>query len=180
MDRLEEHIKKNRHDFDIYDPPEKVWRSIDKNAKRRKIVRLLSIPAAAIIVLAAGFSLALYISGNTLFEKNYGNQEMFSGADRQLQEAEIYYTNLVNDLWQQATPLLEQNPDAEKELKNDMMHLDSICISIKRDLKENIANREVIEALITNYRTRITILEEMLIVLAEESEEEQNPSNHAL
>lgn len=180
MDRLEEHIKKNRHDFDIYEPSDKVWREIDRNVKRRKTVRMLYIPAAAIIVLAAGFSFAMYLSGNKLSERSSVDHDLFSGADRQLKETEIYYTNLVNDLWQQATPLLEQNPDAERELKNDMMHLDSICTYIKRDLKENIANREVIEALITNYRTRITILEEMLLVLAEESEPEQNPLNHAL
>ena len=38
--------------------------------------------------------------------------------------------------------------------------LDSVYISLKSDLKDNIANHEVIEAMIQNYRLRISILEE--------------------
>jgi len=48
-----------------------------------------------------------------------------------------------------------------------MSHLDSLCTEIKKDLKDNVANQEVIEALIQNYRIRIRLLEDMLTILKE-------------
>ena len=80
----------------------------------------------------------------------------------QLKETEIYYNNLVNSLYKEATPLLTNNPDVRKELNNDLSHLDSICIDLKKDLKDNISNQEVVEALIRNYRIKIRILEDMV------------------
>jgi hypothetical protein len=53
-------------------------------------------------------------------------------------------------------------PDIRKEFLSDMSQIDSICTDIKKDLKDNVSNQEVIEALINNYRIKIQILEEML------------------
>ena len=39
---------------------------------------------------------------------------------------------------------------------------------MKADLKDNVANQEVIEAIIENYRLRIAILEELLTELKPE------------
>ena len=50
----------------------------------------------------------------------------------------------------------------------EMKNLDMIYMELKTDLKDNVSNKEVIEALIVNYRVRIQILEEMLMILKEE------------
>ena len=75
-------------------------------------------------------------------------------------------------LYREAAPLLTNNPDVKKELNTDMSHLDSICTDLKKDLKDNISNQDVVEALIQNYRIKIRILEDMLTVL---KENEPNP-----
>jgi 3-hydroxyacyl-CoA dehydrogenase len=46
-----------------------------------------------------------------------------------------------------------------------MSELDSLYSALKADLKDNVANQEVIEAIIENYRLRIAILEELLAEL---------------
>jgi 3-hydroxyacyl-CoA dehydrogenase len=43
-----------------------------------------------------------------------------------------------------------------------MSELDSMYYDLKSDLKDNMANQEVIEAIIENYRLKITILEDIL------------------
>ena len=72
----------------------------------------------------------------------------------QLKETEIYYNNLANSLYREATPMLTRNPEIEKELSTDISQIDSICSEIKKDLKDNVANQDVIEALIQNYRIK--------------------------
>jgi hypothetical protein len=97
-----------------------------------------------------------------------------------LEETEIYYNNLVNNLYSEATPLLAGYPDIEKELISDLSQLDSICTDIKKDLKDNVANQEVIEALINNYRIKIHILEDMLNTLKEDENNLQKNDDYAL
>jgi hypothetical protein len=100
--------------------------------------------------------------------------------DPQIRETELYYDNLVNDLFKEAMPLLTEYPDLEKELIIDLSQLDSICIEIKKDLKDNISNQEVIEALINNYRIKIHILSDMLVQLRQQEVKNEKTKNHAL
>jgi hypothetical protein len=47
-------------------------------------------------------------------------------------------------------------------IEQDLAGLDSALVQLKRDLKDNISNAEVIEAMIQNYRLKLAILEEVL------------------
>jgi len=176
MDKLEEHIRKNREALDRYDPPSGVWRRI-----RKKIFIKKSSPLRLVISIAAMFTIILvsallfmkpgkFLPGNRMT----GNISV-SDHHPQLKETEIYYNNLVFSLYNEVSPLLAANPDIRKELLTDISHLDSIYVEIRRDLKDNIANQEVIDALIQNYRIRIELLEDMLIILRED---ENNPDKN--
>jgi hypothetical protein len=52
-----------------------------------------------------------------------------------------------------------------------MSELDSVYIDLKADLKDNMANQEVIEAIIENYRMKISILEDLLKQIDPEDDE---------
>jgi len=174
MDKLEEHIRKNREDLDRYSPSSGTWKKIKRGLKKEKspIIQWLSI--AAMIVVILGTAAVFFRPGNrwsdTNREKN--SDAGLTLANPQLKETEIYYNNLVNSLYREATPFLTGNPEIKKELNTDISQLDSICSEIKKDLKDNVANQEVVEALIQNYRIKIRLLEDMLIIL---KENEVNP-----
>jgi hypothetical protein len=97
-----------------------------------------------------------------------------------LKETETYYNTLVNSLYKEATPLLTNNPDIKKELNTDLSHIDSICVEIKKDLKDNISNQDVVEALIQNYRIKIKILEDMLTVLKANENNPEKKKSHEI
>jgi hypothetical protein len=61
-----------------------------------------------------------------------------------------------------------------------MAQLDSICTDLKKDLKDNIANQEVIEAMIQNYRIKLQLLEDMLKLLKENENKSENTKSHEL
>jgi hypothetical protein len=180
MSRLEEHIRNNREDLNRLDPPAGAWDNISKELKRRKTLRTKWISIAASVVVLLGSAVLLNRQGVIFQSSGRGIRSVsaFENANPELREAEIYYTNLIKSLYVVATPLLNANPEAEKELNIDISQLDSICIDIKKDLKDNVDNQEVVEALIQNYRTRIRILEEMLTVLKDsETDNEKNKDN---
>ena len=80
----------------------------------------------------------------------------------ELQEAEIYYTSQLQSKLLKVKEYLTEYPELEIELIQDLSALDSIRIELKEDLRDNIANKEVVEALIQNYRMKLTILEDLL------------------
>ncbi len=179
MDRLEEFIKANRDDLDRYSPSPENWHEIKKSMgkKHRHVWRWVSVAA----MLAVMFSWYLFMSGDShLFSKHENQISAGDNSIKQLKETEIYYNNMANTLFREAKPMLTRNPEIEKELDTDMSHLDSLCTEIKKDLKDNVANQEVIEALIQNYRIKIRLLEDMLTILKENENKPVKKQNYGL
>jgi hypothetical protein len=174
MDKLEEYIRRNREDLDKYSPRTYNWKRIRKGVKKEQFRNRQWLSIAAMFVVILGTAIALFrpVYRWSNSEKPKNRDEKFALADPQLKETEVYYNNLVNSLYKEAAPMLTKNPEIKKELNADLSQLDSICTDIKKDLRDNISNQDVIEALIRNYRIKIHILEDMLTVL---KEHENNP-----
>lgn len=167
-DRLEEFVHSQREEFDVYEPDERLWKGVEKKMdKHRKksigfyLYRAVGVAAIFIITLV---SYQYFFSGNTRIPKI-----------PELQEAETYYSGLINSKLEEVRQLLSDYPDIQEEIDTDMIELDSVYKSLKEDLKDNVSNQEVIEAMVDNYRMRIEILEEMLQYL--ESKNEDNTKN---
>jgi hypothetical protein len=178
MDELENFIKNNREALDKYSPPSGAWKMIESGIgiKRHPLLYVFSAAAALVIIFGIG-TLIRPVVHNL---RNGDRYESIVKNNPQIRETELYYNNVVNDLFLQAKPLLTKHPDLEKELDLDLSQLDSICLEIKKDLKDNISNQEVIEALINNYRIKIQILNEMLDALENEDNGNPNKQDHAL
>jgi hypothetical protein len=173
-DRLEEFVRSHQQEFDIHEPDPALWGRIEKLAAPKKVILWrYYLSRAAIIVFLIGASLI----GQRVWMKN-GQHLAKQDAEielniPELQEAEMYYTGMINAKMEEVKPLLLKNPSLQKELNTDLTELDSVYKSLKNDLKDDIANQEVIEAMIQNYRLRISILEDMLSFLEDNVKEEE-------
>jgi ribonucleotide reductase alpha subunit len=182
MDRLEEQIRSNREDLDRYNAPEGLWKGIRKRLIKRNSTyrQWLSIAAMFVVILSTALLLFRPVFSWSDSARRGKNDDSYMQLNPQLKETEAYYNNLVNSLYSKATPLLTNNPEIRKELNTDLAHLDSIFVDIKKDLKDNISNQDVVEALIQNYRIKIRILEDMLTVLKENEPNPVKKQNHEL
>lgn len=180
MDKLEEHIRKNREDLDRYSPSSKTWRNISREIHNEKtpVRKWISVAAMFIVILGTALVFIKYSGPGRGLLKSEEAAE--SAQNTQLKETEIYYNNLVNSIYLEAKPLLTANPEVQRELVTDISHLDSICSEIKKDLKDNVANQEVVEALIQNYRIKIQLLEDMLTILKENENNPEKQKSHEL
>jgi hypothetical protein len=177
-DRFEEFIRDHREEFDMFEPRPELWKGIEKSIKPQRTIRwTYYLSRAAVVLVIVGASLI----GQRLWLKN-GKGPADTMADTEvnipeLKEAEMYYSGMINAKMEEMKPYLSEYPSLEDELNTDLNELDSIYISLKNDLKDNIANHEVIEAMIQNYRLRISILEDMLHFLASQNNEEEDTIN---
>ena len=181
MENLEEYIRDNRKDLDPYEPSPEIWEGIKRSLRTSKPAFIKWIAAAAVIVIILVTAIFRY-KGESYRQSVFISDRIEKKIDNnpQLKESEIYYSNLMKNLYDEASPLLASYPDARKELLSDMSQIDSICFDIKKDLKDNIDNQEVIEALINNYRTKIHILEDMLVLLKHNENNHSKNDNHEL
>lgn len=164
MDKLEKHIISVRENMDIHDPDPGLWSRIENDLPGRERQLRSFMWRAAVVIIVVGAALTLTVrSFDSAGLKN--NPEM-----KLVRETDMYYNNLISSLYEQAEPLLTSNPDVRSELTIGMNELDSLSKQIRDDLRDKVANREVIEALIHNYRLRIELLEDMLAVMKEAEE----------
>ncbi|WP_430816007.1 hypothetical protein [Carboxylicivirga sp. RSCT41] len=174
-DRLKEYIDQNREAFDSLDAPARAWDAIDTQLNGHKHKRLTILRYSSIAVAAALAGIMIYVAvlqpGNTsqVSEVSYMN------------ETELYYSTEVNQKRALVYQMSAQYPELQTEMDNDLAELDTIMAEIKRDLKDNVDNAEVVEAMIQNYRMKLSILEDIMQFLEEQQENnEQTHTSYAL
>ncbi len=164
-DNLEQFIQNNRQAFDSFDPDPGLFRGVKT---RRPVVRmhawssLVWKAAAVAAIFVAGYFANDWISrvppAPMHAETHAGNTDIVT----MLIEAEAYYTAQIDSRKKEFYTLASGNPQLKQEIDYELVELDSIYGELKRDLKDNAANEEVIEAMIQNYRIKLNILEDVL------------------
>jgi hypothetical protein len=178
MDRLEQFILRNKEEFDVYTPSLKV----EKNIKFRKSKNLYIVQK--IMKNAAVF--LLIFGASYFFHSKFPLDSLFNSDSRiemeypELYEAKQFYTKQVDYKMQEVSKHLENYPEIKEELNYEFNELDSVYKSLKDDLKEDIANEEVVNAMIQNYKLKLQILEEILKKLQRiENKEEKNKKHNS-
>jgi hypothetical protein len=172
-DRFEKFIREKREEFDFREPDPLLWKKIESGIRPRRVISwgtVLSRAAVVLFLFAASYLVHDLIDnqGHILAGKRSQEKPVKEIMIPELQEAELYYSGLISEKLEEAKPILTSCPGVREELNTDMSELDSLCSALKADLKDNVANQEVIEAIIENYRLRIAILEELLAELKPE------------
>jgi hypothetical protein len=174
MDELERHIRDHREEMDIHEPDPALWNRIEQRLPGRERRLRGLIWRAAVAVIIAGTAVTAVVSVIRLQERINDPQVAA------VRETYYYYDSQIKMLYEEAQPLLTSNPDIDTELKIGMDELDSLSAGIIRDLNDNIASSEVLEALVRNYRLRIELLEEMLQLMKENDEGTEKTGEHEL
>lgn len=77
-------------------------------------------------------------------------------------EAEAFYAQEVSGKLAEIQKCYQVYPELKTEIEGDLNELESMYLSLKNDLKENISNKEVIEAMIENNRNRMKLVDDVL------------------
>lgn len=161
-DRLEDFIKVNREGFDQLAPSAKVWQNISGTKNNPKVVRINTylVRAAAVIAVAAITSAILWQTnflGTGGFTSNRTAPEL-----QELIEAESFYARQVDSKLKEIRKCYYTSPELKEEVETDLNELADMYKILKTDLRENISNKTVIEAMIENNRYRLKLVDDVL------------------
>jgi len=163
-DHLKQYIDVNREQFNNYklDDANKLdlWSKIsdDLPEQQKTIIplwRKMSFRVAASVLLFIGCAFTFLVT-----KQNYhGNQIV----NHELSEIDSHYKLLVNSQIQ----LIKNNANLSETDQDDFLKLiddlDTEYINLKKDLKDGIHNKKIIEAIISNYRKKIQLMEDLLL-----------------
>jgi chromosome segregation ATPase len=79
----------------------------------------------------------------------------------ELAETEKYYSGLIQTKLKELQGTLSSYPELKDGLHKDLAELDSVYRDLKKDLKDNVSNEEVVDAMIQNYRLKLKLLEQI-------------------
>jgi len=172
-DPLENFVRQHAAGFDILEPDPGLIEKLNLPKRRRNTATWLKITvrAAAVIVIFLGSYGFLQWIQNTGPLAGKSTMKL----NPEVAEIEMYYARQMEEKWMQVQPLLLEYPDLKGELDKDLVDLDSLNAELKKELVEGIDNQQVIESMITNYRMKIRILEDLLKEL--NGDQNENNSN---
>jgi len=181
-DKLEKFVIENREEFDVFEPDDKMWDKIQEATTpvKRLNWKTIAVRIAAVVVIF----IASYFF-HDLTQKDNGQvaintkEEQPNEQMQMLMEAEVFYTSKINTAKDEFVRLSGEDKKLIDDLNFDLGELDSIFEELKKDLKENGDNEEVIEAMIQNYRIKLQILEDMVKQMNKVSET-QKTKEHAI
>ncbi|MFY9151208.1 MAG: hypothetical protein WAO52_04270 [Prolixibacteraceae bacterium] len=163
-DRLESFVNENRHEFDRMEPSDKLWDAISTklDEKPKKQIRRFGwMKVAAIIAVVMLGSALVYQIGITDQHPMSKNIQI-DPEIQELIEAEAYYAQEVSGKLAEIQKCYNVHPEIKLEIEGDLNELEMMYHSLKNDLKENISNKEVIEAMIENNRFRLKLVDDVL------------------
>jgi len=171
-DKLEDFINDNRESFEIHEPKEELWDKIAmediKKGKKINFTKYISWAAAVVIIFFISYFVHDFISQAPDDNKNEIANNTYTEdceVPDDVIETEAYYVSQVNMKLEELYKYTSDDPEIVQDIEYDFNELDSIYIELKNDLCDNVANEEVIEAMIENYMIKLEILEEILFQL---------------
>ncbi|OFX57268.1 MAG: hypothetical protein A2066_20845 [Bacteroidetes bacterium GWB2_41_8] len=163
-DRLEKFVNENRHEFDQLEPSDKSWEVIsqrlnpDSGKKARKFGWMKVAAAVTLLAIVPATIYYLSISG----QKQLVRAIQVDPEIRELMEAEAFYAQEVSGKLAEIQKCYKVYPELKSEIEGDLNELEAMYMSLKKDLRENVSNKEVIEAMIENNRYRMKLVEDVL------------------
>jgi hypothetical protein len=141
-----------------------------KEAPKRSIVPYLL--RAAVVTLLVTLS-SLWIYDNFL---SSGSSRMALGdVSPQYKEVENYYIHQVNMMESEITDAnLFSSPEQKQMLKKEMESMDSVYVSLQKELKSNPNDDRIINAMIEHYQTKVDVMNYIINQLKSIRNENQN------
>ncbi|MEM9918526.1 MAG: hypothetical protein AAF990_10545 [Bacteroidota bacterium] len=178
-DKLENFIHQNRPDFDDRVPDPKIWDRIDQEigssgggqAKVRPINRWRWLGMVASVALLIGLGMVI---GMQMASKNSATETV---ADVDLpiidEDVESYYRGQVNRRLQRLARY-----EYAAEVQSDLQEMDDFLLQLKEEFSNAPPQdrKEIVAAMIDNYKNRIELLERVLSKLESTNQDTQKKS----
>lgn len=103
----------------------------------------------------------VFKKNNTTTPKKKVKTKKLNYENNELAEVKAYYSEIIKSKKAEVFYCTQNNPDVKNEINNEFGQLDKAFKELQNDLRENLDNSQVVDAMIQNYRMKLEVLEYM-------------------
>ena len=181
MNKLEKQIQLNRQKFDTQEPPsghmERFGHKLYHQPSRSLFSRIpYALKAAVVLLLVALSSILIYEQARIY----YANQRVFpiQEISNEFEEAEVYYTSLIKNKYQEINRLNTEDPKQKEMLLSELEEMDKLFHSLQKDFQSNPNDQRVIHAMISHYQLKLEVMSEIISQLEKVNQLNNKLKNH--
>ena len=159
-DQLKKFVQENRESLEQYRlDHDEVWAAIESGLNKKETGRWRNLmKVAASLLLLACAATAWYLTGNTSpAQASMG--VALRDVSPEMAETELYYSTQIHE---KLSIIHTSNKALAQEASAGLATLDSAYQDLMQDLRDDAHNEQVINAMIENYRFKLSLLEQML------------------
>ena len=178
MKNIEEIIRNNNDFFEDAEPSKGHFERFNR---KLEIMRLGNVPKKSIVpYLLRAAVVTLLVTLSSLWTWDHfirtGSSRMTLGeVSPQYKEVENYYLHQVTLMEGELVPVnMKNNPEQKVMLMNEMKSMDSVYVSLQKELKANPNDERIINAMIEHYQTKLEIMTYIVNQLKTISNDNQN------
>ena len=185
MDNLEDFIKNNREGFNCEKPSTDVWKRIQAERKETETTPISkgkrAVVPMQIMKMAASFlilALAAFGGYKLMNETSTDGESVVSHTENlpvELVELDQYYESQVRMSLTQVNKLIADT-SIINEVKEELQLLDKEKGKLFEEYGDEMDDKQVVEALMSTYRMKLQVLENILSLLKENENEEEDLS----
>lgn len=163
MDNFEKHIRKNAEVFDTEKVDKaKLWAAISNGLDKSEEPKVLPLWKRPALLVAASILLVFGIAGfiGLSIYQPYNSDTQF--VSKELLDIDQHYQGLVS----YQVELVNNSPHLtnldKEEFLSFMDELDAEYEALRQEMRTNLDNERVLEAIVGNYKKRIELIENLL------------------
>ena len=162
MKTIEDIIRENKDLFEGAEPSEGHLERFNRKLEIRFQVKTPKRSIVPYLLRAAVVTLLVTLSSLWTWDHfiRPGSSRMTLGqVSPQYKEVENYYIHQVNMMEGEIVNVdLKNNPEQKQMLLNEMKSMDSVYVSLQKELKANPNDERIINAMIEHYQTKVEVL----------------------
>ena len=175
-DKLKEFISSHEDQFDSspmeghferfkkLQSTQQVNKSNEITAKKENNWVLLKVAAVLVLMLGSGwlfFNLGKMQASNTVVASSSASDNS-ANFNEELTEAEFFFTGKINSKKEEVLAFSGKDNPATSQIMLELEKLELQYIDLKEELSINDNNPKIINAMVENYRMRLSLLERLL------------------
>jgi septal ring factor EnvC (AmiA/AmiB activator) len=164
--RLENFIRENKKDLNIFEPPADLWNKIEhelqdkSNApvKKERVIKvsfLLKVAATVVVILSV----------TVLFWHFRYSQTLISSIDPELAKQQVYYASLIESKQTELKQMEKEEPELYRTFSSELKKMEMSYQQLKKELPESPNQERTVKAMIKNLEIQIRVLNQQLIII---------------
>jgi hypothetical protein len=162
MKTIEEIIRNNKDFFEEAEPSKGHFERFNRKLEIRFQSKAIKRSIVPYLLRAAVVTLLVTLSSLWTWDHfiRPGSSRMTLGqVSPQYKEVENYYIHQVNLMEGEIVTVdLKSNPEQKKMLISEMKSMDSVYVSLQKELKANPNDERIINAMIEHYQTKLEVM----------------------